>query len=214
MLVLVLIADIVDSRSIPNRAAYQKKLQEFLDSVNEQSRRSLLSPYTITVGDEFQAVYRDANTLFSDIMRIVSHSFPYRIRFALSHGAMTTELNSRAALGMDGPVFSSARGLLNDLKKEHRTVIRFALPDNDRVELINLCLTRFADDLERWNKNAVSTFTLMLGGLTPRQISRETGAHFTTVYRHIRAKHFEDYQKMLALLSKELEKEITLQAAR
>jgi hypothetical protein len=214
MLVLVLIADIVESRSIPNRAEYQEKLRVFLESVNDQSRHSLLSPYTITVGDEFQAVYRDARSLFTDIMRIVGHSFPHRIRFALSHGTITTELNRQAALGMDGPVFSSARALLNELKKEDRTIVRFILPDNDLVDLINVCLTLFANDLERWNKNAVSIFTLLLLGLTPRQISRETGVHFTTVYRHIRAKHLEDHKKMLELLSKELEKEINVQAAR
>jgi hypothetical protein len=146
-------------------------------------------------------------------MQIVSHSFPNRIRFALSYGPLSTELNSQAALGMDGPAFSSARILLNGLKKQNRTIIQFDLPNGDLIELINVCLTLFANDLEKWNKNAVSTFSLLLRGLTPRQISRETEVHFTTAYRHIRAKHLDDYQKMFALLSNELEKEINVQAA-
>ena len=111
---------------------------------------------------------------------------------------------------MDGPAFSSARNLLNTLKKQGRTIIQFDLP---RTELINICLTLFANDLERWNKNAVSTFTLFLRGLAPQQIAHETGVHFTTAYRHMREKHLEDYQKMFALLSGELEKEISVQAA-
>jgi hypothetical protein len=214
MQVLVLIADIVESRSIPNRAVYQRKLQELLEAVNNQSRQNLLSPYTITVGDEFQAVYRTAHSLFSDVMRIVDYSFPNRIRFALAYGPISTELNARAALGMDGPAFSSARNLLNTLKKQDRTIIRFDLPRNDLIELINVCLTLFANDLERWNKTAVSTFTLSLRGLAPQQIARETGVHFTTAYRHMREKHFEDYQKMLALISGEVEKEINVEADR
>jgi hypothetical protein len=192
---------------------YQRKLQEFLLAINSQSKKSLLSPYTITVGDEFQAVYRNTRSLFGDIMQTVDHSFPIRIRFALSYGTISTELNPKAALGMDGPAFSNARGLLNTLKKQNRTIIQFDLPHNDRIELINVCLTLFANDLERWNKTAVSTFTMFLRGLAPRQIARETGVHFTTAYRHIREKHFEDYHKMFALLSDELEKEITNEAA-
>ena len=68
MQVLVLIADIVESRSIPNRAVYQRKLQELLHTINSRSRQNLLSPYTITVGDEFQALYRNTYGLFSDVM--------------------------------------------------------------------------------------------------------------------------------------------------
>ena len=214
MQVLVLIADIVESRSIPKRAAYQRKLQEFLETMNARSRQSLLSPYTITVGDEFQAVYRNTRSLFGDIMQTVDHSFPNRIRFSLSYGPISTELNPRAALGMDGPAFSNARSLLNTLKKQNRTIIQFDLPRSERIELVNVCLTLFANDLEKWNKTAVSTFTLYLGGLAPRQIARETGVHFTTAYRHIREKHFEDYHKMLTLLSEEVDKEINDQAAR
>ena len=115
---------------------------------------------------------------------------------------------------MDGPAFSSARNLLNTLKKQDRTIIQFDLPRTDLIELINICLTLFANDLERWNKNAVSTFTLFFRGLAPQQITRETGIHLTTAYRHMREKHLEDYQKMFALFSCELEKEINVQAAR
>jgi hypothetical protein len=173
-----------------------------------------LSPYTITVGDEFQAVYRNTRSLFGDIMQTVDHSFPNRIRFALSFGPISTELNPRAALGMDGPVFANARSLLNTLKKQNRTIIQFDLPRNDSIDLINVCLALFANDLEKWNKTAVSTFTLFLRGAPPRRIARETNVHFTTAYRHIREKHFEDYRTMLDLLSDKIEKEINVEAAR
>jgi hypothetical protein len=214
MRVLVLIADIVGSRSIPDRAAYQRRLGELLDSINERSREGLLSPYTITVGDEFQAVYRDTRSLFGDVMRIVSFSHPNRVRFALAYGPLSTELNPRAALGMDGPVFSCARGLLTSLKRQDRTIIQFDFPRNDRVELINACLALFANEMERWRGNAVAVFTMLLEGLTPRQVSEETGVHFTTVYRHMRGKHFEDLKRVLELLSRELDREIRARGAR
>ena len=57
MNVVALIADIVDSRAIPERARFQRSLKTTLAAVNKRSRRSLLSPVTLTLGDEFQAVY-------------------------------------------------------------------------------------------------------------------------------------------------------------
>jgi len=75
------------------------------------------------------------------------------------------------------------------------------IPLEKRFYKFNICLTLFANDLERWNKNAVSTFTLFFRGLAPQQITRETGIHLTTAYRHMREKHLEDYQKMFALVS-------------
>ena len=208
VLPLVLIADIVDSRGIADRARFQKDLGDLLEKVNRRSRGNLISPYTITIGDEFQAVYGNAESLFTDVMEVVSGLFPRRIRFALSCDAITTELNRRAAVGMDGPAFAGARAVLTDLKVQRRTVIRLELPRSPIAELLNLCLTLFANDLEKWKANAVSAFALLLRNLPPQELARKTGVHFTTAYRHIREKHFEDYRVMTGILARELQKEI------
>jgi hypothetical protein len=55
--VVAVIADIVESREIPDRAHFQRRLKQVLDEPNSRAVDSLLSPFTLRVGDEFQAVY-------------------------------------------------------------------------------------------------------------------------------------------------------------
>ena len=52
--VMVLIADIVNSRSIENRQQSQRNLKAIINSVNTHSIESLLSPITLTLGDKFR----------------------------------------------------------------------------------------------------------------------------------------------------------------
>ena len=50
-----LIGDIVNSRGIKSRDTFQKKLDSELKKINKENP-NLLSPYTLTLGDEFQAM--------------------------------------------------------------------------------------------------------------------------------------------------------------
>jgi hypothetical protein len=113
---LVVIGDIVLSRRLPDRAGVQQKLERVLEELNLQHADKLASPYTITLGDEFQAVYRDATPALRDAIRILEALSPVRVRFALSPGAIVTRINPQQALGMDGPAFHEARDAITGLK--------------------------------------------------------------------------------------------------
>jgi hypothetical protein len=54
---LVVIADIIASRQLPDRAQIQRRLRESLAARNAaHAEGDLLSPYTLTLGDGLQAV--------------------------------------------------------------------------------------------------------------------------------------------------------------
>ena len=89
---LIVIADIIASRDIADRAAVQRDLNEALGSLNRQTD-GLLSPYTITLGDEFQAVLSTAGRVFTDMLAIRAAVYPVRLRFAVSIGPMATPIN-------------------------------------------------------------------------------------------------------------------------
>jgi hypothetical protein len=78
---------------------------------------SILSPYTITLGDECQAVLSGPKGLFHDIITIRMGIYPHRMRFSVGMGAVATRINRTAAIGMDGEAFYNARDGLEALKK-------------------------------------------------------------------------------------------------
>jgi len=94
---LALIGDIVDSKALPKRDAFQAGLAECLKEISSRNP-ALASPYTITLGDEFQAVYKSADTLFADIFSILCHIHPAQARFAVGAGVISTEINRKQSL--------------------------------------------------------------------------------------------------------------------
>ena len=66
---VVILGDLFASKQISSRAAFQRLLADVMASVSA-ANPSISSPYTLTLGDEFQAVYARASGLMADLCRI------------------------------------------------------------------------------------------------------------------------------------------------
>jgi len=115
--VLCLIGDIVASRKIRDRQGFQRRLQMAIEEANRDAE-GLVSPGTITLGDEFQAVYRRSGSLFRDAVHIQAQVHPQRVRFAIGVGSLSTAVNPARAIAMDGPAFHLARQGITRLRQE------------------------------------------------------------------------------------------------
>lgn len=180
---LVVIGDIVDSRRLRGRAAFQRK---FSDSLGELScgQKSLASPYTLTLGDEFQAVYRRAGGLFADLCRVRIACQPARVRLAVALGEIKTAINPAQALGMDGPAFHLARARIDALKADGGW---FGL-DGDapgtpgtRGALIDLVCA----GVDSWQPNRWRILLGLIEGKSAAACAREIGISEPAVYKNI-----------------------------
>lgn len=116
---LAVIADVVASRDLPDRDAVQQRLQASLGERNAEARPTpLASPYTLTLGDEFQVLATAARGLFCDLLQVAVDLAPVRLRFALALGVIDTSINPDQAIGMDGSAFHRARDGIGRLKKQ------------------------------------------------------------------------------------------------
>ena len=202
--VVAVIADIVASRDIEDRMHFQRTLKSRLQTVNDDGSASILSPYTLTLGDEFQAVYGDFDTVFPDIVTIITTLFPVRFRFALAVGPLSTDINRAAALEMDGPAFHAARALMELLKRREETVIRIAAVDGAPLDLINASLGLLSNALGAWRENTMRLFYGLMMGDSVDVLARHVGITRRGVNKHIAAHHLHDYVHMLHVLRTEL----------
>ena len=200
MNVACLIADIVASRNIADRAKLERDLNDRLTEVNTTSKANIISPYTITLGDEFQAVYEDFSSVFRDISDILWAIFPNKIRFSLGRGILTTEINSNAATGMDGPAFYTARNQLTSLKQYGQTIIAISGQELASIKLINKSLLLFSHEFEKWNRTAVGCFVHLLHGKSIGEIEKAVGVKQRAVYKAISSKQIRDYVDYFELL--------------
>lgn len=190
MQVMALIGDVVASRAVPQRAVLQRQLQAALAAAGRRAQ-GVASPYTLTLGDEFQAVYRRAATVFADIVGIMADVHPVQVRFALGVGPLATRLNPRQALGMDGPAFHHARAALQALKADGR-LLRIAGGAGGDWALANRTLNLCSHQMEGWTRNRLAILAGLLRERRPDAIGAELGISTVAVYKNINAAALHD----------------------
>jgi hypothetical protein len=205
---LVLIGDIVDSRRLPARAQFQRRMKGLLQAVNNQ-RKSLASPYTLTLGDEFQAVYRNADTAFADVFCLLAEIAPVRARFALAIGEIVTPINPAQSIGMDGPAFHRARSVLGSLKARRR-MLGVAGPPGGPVDTVlgQAALAVLSGQIEGWRLNRFKLFARLLAGDSTAGLAKYTGITTRAVNKNIAAADLDEWKRILDEITRLLNAEL------
>lgn len=181
---IALIGDIVKSRELEDRKKHQTKLKRKLTSINKKNT-SLLSPFTITLGDEFQALYKNADEVFINIFELLSTLYPLKIRFSIGIGKISTAINKKSALGMDGEAFYIARDNIKIMKKNDSLFHVGGL--NDSIEkLSNLNMQLISNQVVTWNQNRLLIFSnLIKGERKYSKISKSLSISERAIYKNI-----------------------------
>lgn len=197
MKALTLIADIVKSKEIEERKTFQETLGELLEKLNQESADNIASPYTITLGDEFQAVYNRFDSVFQDIFYILWRLYPVKIRFAFNYDIINTNLNKKTALGMDGPAFHGARSLLTELKQKDETIIQVNTTELLSPDLINATLKAFSKEINNWPQTALGVMYYSLKGYSVKDMISRLSVKQRAIYKSIETNHIREYEDVL-----------------
>ena len=168
---LALIGDIVESKKIQQRKIFQNEFQDLISELNLEHKEKIVSPLTITLGDEFQGLLKDSKNLFLLIHKIQSSFKNITFRFALSVGNISTKINRDSAIGMDGAGFHYARDAMEKNKIEKRN---FAY-DGEQPEaiIIDNMLKWIDQTTSKWKKEKWKTLLLKQQGKSQKQIEQQ-----------------------------------------
>lgn len=144
-------ADIVGSR----RMKQNQLRTDFQQAVRfANAKDNLLSPLTITLGDEFQGVAPNLITAIAVIFRleeyIIAESKKFKLRYVLVEGDIDTPINREIAYGMMGAGLTQARETLN-LLKETKERFHIHLLDDDKSKTITSAFVVFQRLVDDWN---------------------------------------------------------------
>jgi len=203
---LVLIGDVIGSKQLPARAHFQRRLKSALQGLNA-GRRALISPYTLTLGDEFQAVYRDSSGLFADVFTLLAAVAPVQVRFAVAVGEIVTPINSTQSIGMDGSAFHLARARLEKLKGQGR-LLGVQDSNDPRWRLPVSTLAVLSGLMEGWRQKRLQLFAGMLAGAGVRELARQTRITSRAVNKNIRAADLDEWRSIVNEISRLLNEEI------
>ena len=205
---IVLIGDLIESRKLSDRgrAATQKDLKTVLGQINRDAS-GILSPWTITLGDEFQAVYQSAGSLFTHLWTIMAAIHPVYARFSVSAGAITTPINRKQAIGMDGPAFHAARDGVNILKKDEG-LLRVNLRNPEIERLMNASLMLVSKEMLGWNSNRFHILQKLGQGEEVTRIAADMGLSEVAVYKNRKAGALDVIHDLTSALAGLIDSEI------
>lgn len=192
-IVIALVGDLVNSRVIPNRIKFDNLL---LDKMRQRSKKNLniLSPYTM-IGDEIQAVYKSADRMFDDCIQILEAIYPEKMRFSFGVGKLIKPINPNQATEMDGPAFYDARDGINELKKRG-FMFNISGGSIPSLELTKQSIFYISHTMVKWNKIRFQVFSLLLNGLSVKEIAPQVERSSRAVYKTIDAGALEIIKKI------------------
>lgn len=124
---VVLIGDIKHSRKLPpkERVLLQGRLERCLKKINQEDSGHILSPLMLTLGDEFQAVFKTVAGAWQAVsqLNVKVRAWQMELRYVLVQDVLLTPINKQSPFKMDGPAFWKARDLMTLKKQKYQVFI-------------------------------------------------------------------------------------------
>lgn len=174
MLYCAIIGDIVGSRKLADRNEAQKKFQAMAEKACRQYQADIVSPFTVTIGDEFQVLLRRVKTAPEVIDTVIREMAPIALVFGVGIGDISTDINREMAIGMDGPAFHAARKAVEQAKRKKPGVIyRTALPEvGPGMDMMNSLQYFIESCSKKRTKRQKQVLELLGKGLTQEEIAQ------------------------------------------
>lgn len=163
---IAIIGDIVNSKQTSNRSSIQERLKQQLNRINHSFTQDFASPFTITKGDEFQALCKPNPYIFLMIDQIqLAFRDEVEIRFGIGLGEILTAIDPKLSIGADGPAYWEARKAIDFIHDNHdygTSKIAFSSEYKQIDRVINPLLTSSDFIKAAWNRSQTDLFETLI----------------------------------------------------
>ncbi len=190
----VVMGDLVSSERSPSVRHLHGVFNGVIDRANEQDQRKLVSPLTITLGDEFQGLCANLSDGLVLVRKLRASMLLDRLecRFVLGVISLETPVNNNRAWNMMGPGLAASRKRLAD--KRDGNAYRFVLPDQPTIQILMDGVGAALTDIERdWTDRQRQVILLSEREAVGDVVTR-LGMSPATYYKIRRAGRFELYE--------------------
>lgn len=199
---LVLIGDIVASKAIRNRSQFQSQFETVVEQASREYQSIMISPLTLTIGDEFQAVFGDTKNLFQMIAFVEQQMPSVAFRYGFGLGSIVTEINTQRAIGMDGPAFHFARQAVELARKQEKSYY-FVCEDAQVQERLNILLSWIDLTMKRWSDQRKGIFYFYRQKMKQRAIAEKMNLSQPAVSQNINDESFALLERTQQLIENE-----------
>jgi len=194
----VVMADVIASRS-RDSSQLMEEFENLIGNANTVFSEGILSPLTITLGDEFQGV---VSTL-ADALKVMiwleearlRGEFRSRLRYVVHYGEITTPLNRQLAYGMLGPGLAEAREALSD-KSRRRSRFRIELPDRRLASQLSKLLDVLFALTRDWKCEDASLLFDMILNQNNEAVAVAHGKNRSQIWKRRRNLYVDEYASL------------------
>lgn len=199
---VILMTDVIGSRKAQSRIL-QRDFAEITAAANQTFADVILSPLTITLGDELQGVVSTHRAGFDIIFYmeelLLETQLKLNLRYVQLEGQIDTPINPERAHGMLGPGLAQARKILTD-KYRGKPRYEVSLPDPARTDTLNR-LWKLLENLQaHWNRKDYSLILAMISNESNRKVGELFGKTASQIWKRRRTLRIEDYCLLKNLL--------------
>ena len=115
---IAIIGDIIESKQVNNRAELQEAIQSAFDQVDSKYPNMIQSKFTLTLGDEFQALLKPSKEIFK-LLEELDYLIPVPFRYGLGYGTLSTDFDTEVSIGADGPAYWYAREAIETIHDQN-----------------------------------------------------------------------------------------------
>ncbi|HSH35264.1 SatD family protein [Schnuerera sp.] len=211
---VAIIGDIIDSRNIEDRSQIQEKLKKILRDVNIKYKEYVISKWTITLGDEFQALIKPNLEIFKILDYISYKMDPIKIRFGMGLGEIYTNINYEKSIGADGPAYWNARDaieIIHDNNNYGNSKISYK-SKNKNDEIINNLLNYTDWMKENWTNTQREVLYALLENniynenFKQKLLAKELGISESAMSKRVRTSGIRLYLSSRNSVAKEIAK--------
>jgi hypothetical protein len=199
---IILMADIVGSSKRKAKTLMQD-FKKIVAHTNTTGRANILSPLTITLGDEFQGVIKNPNAaiqiIFELEQQLLSLKKTFKLRYIIQEGEIETKLNKERAYEMLGPGLTEAREKLMTMKSTKQR-FHVSLRDKDMSEKLNLMLIVLQGITDKWTPVQQKIVAAFLEFGDYRNVARKLKRDPTTVWRRRKSLMIEEFASLKKLM--------------
>ena len=175
----------VSNSAAKDAPALADDLRAAVAEINTRFATRLLSPLTVTLGDEFQGLPDSAETTIAILFALETLIRDGRLpalHYAWVHGTIDTAINPDIAHGMLGPGLSRARALLTR-KDRDRPVLQTQMPAPALTTLYDTTAAALFAISARWNPRDYRLISDLLSGQEIKDIAAAHDRDTSSVYR-------------------------------
>ena len=194
----ILMGDVVASSKQDHRQL-QADLKELVASCNTSLAPGIKSPYTITLGDEFQGVAASLRDSVAAILfleeKILSAKLDFKLHYVAHLGPIDTPINPDIAHQMMGTGLTTARALLTQKRRE-RPRFHFEYPDPLVGNLLNDIFFVLERIIDRWNLRDYALITDMIAHTDNAEVGQMHGKDRSLIWRRRATLRIEEYRRL------------------